>query len=354
MERVPTKEKEDDVLVEKKGANSGAWCSPATATTIALVSLVTIVVVKVQLTAWLFSMSKFPTVYSFYSAIVTDVMLIPMFLLFPKQWGVPTLDMFGPPKFVFTLIIIFTTFDMAFTNIALANISVALQQCIAATNPFWTVMIESVLYGKFQHPIIYGTVSGLVVGAILVSVSDINRVNVTGVLFACAAVLCSASKYAFTHHAFMQYKKKFTALSLLFWVDLFMIPIFVPWVWANGEIIMVFEANMNATEWFRFTGTAALGGVRALAQFFVLSYTTATTMSVANTFALVLNIVISLIWQDEEDDEENGGEIILLYAGIGVVILFSAFYAYLKSSKDACFGVMRSSGGGGGGGGGVH
>ena len=180
MERVPTKEKIDDVLVEKKGANSGAWCSPATATTIALVSLVTIVVVKVQLTAWLFSMSKFPTVYSFYSAIVTDVMLIPMFLLFPKQWGVPSLDMFGPPKFVFTLIIIFTTFDMAFTNIALANISVALQQCIAATNPFWTVMIESVLYGKFQNPIIYGTVySGLVVGAILVSVSDITRVNVS-------------------------------------------------------------------------------------------------------------------------------------------------------------------------------
>jgi predicted histidine transporter YuiF (NhaC family) len=106
-------------------------------------------------------------------------------------------------------------------------------------------------------------------------------------------------------------------------------------VWANGEIIMVFEANMNATEWFRFTGTAALGGVRALAQFFVLSYTTATTMSVANTFALVLNIVISLIWQDEEDDEENEGEIILLYAGIGVVILFSAFYAYLKSSTHA-------------------
>ena len=352
MERVPTKEKEDEVLVEKKGANSGAWCSPATATTIALVSLVTIVVVKVQLTAWLFSMSKFPTVYSFYSAIVTDVMLIPMFLLFPKQWGVPSLDMFGPPKFVFTLIIIFTTFDMAFTNIALANISVALQQCIAATNPFWTVMIESVLYGKFQHPIIYGTVSGLVVGAILVSVSDINRVNVTGVLFACAAVLCSASKYAFTHAAFRQYQGKLSALSLLFWVDLLMIPIFIPWVWANGEVVLLLNANMNATEWWQFTGTAALGGVRALTQFFVLSYTTATTMSVANTFALVLNIVISLIWQDEEDDEENGGEIILLYAGIGVVILFSAFYAYLKSSKDACCGVMRSSGGGGGGGGG--
>ena len=107
-EGTPLVDKDD----KKDEKDSGACCSPATATIIALVGLVTIVVVKVQLTAWLFSMSKFPTAYSFYSAIVTDVMLIPMFLLFPKQWGMPTLDMFGPPKFVFTLIIIFTTFDM--------------------------------------------------------------------------------------------------------------------------------------------------------------------------------------------------------------------------------------------------
>ena len=107
-----------------------------------------------------------------------------------------------------------------------------------------------------------------------------------------------------------------------------MIPIFIPWVWANGEIIMVFEADMNATEWFRFTGTAALGGVRALAQFFVLSYTTATTMSVANTFALVLNILISLMWQPTAITP-------LLVGGICMVILTSAFYAYLKSSTHA-------------------
>ena len=338
-EGTPLVDKDD----KKDEKDSGACCSPATATIIALVGLVTIVVIKVQLTAWLFSMSKFPTAYSFYSAIVTDVMLIPMFLLFPKQWGVPSLDMFGPPKFVFTLIIIFTTFDMAFTNIALANISVALQQCIAATNPFWTIMIESVLHGKFQHPIIYGSVTGLVVGAILVSISDIKKLNVTGVLFACAAVLCSASKYAFTHAAFRQYQGKLSALSLLFWVDLLMIPIFIPWVWANGEVVLLLNANMNATEWWQFTGTAALGGVRALTQFFVLSYTTATTMSVANTFALVLNILISLMWQPTAITP-------LLVGGICMVILTSAFYAYLKSSKDACFGVLRSSGGGGGGG----
>ncbi len=325
--------KEGTPLVEKsEGAT--AWGTQM-ATIVALVSLVTIVVVKVQLTAYLFSMAKFPTAYSFYSAIVTDAMLIPMFLIFPKQWGAPSLDMFGPPKFVFTLIIAFTTFDMAFTNIALANISVTLQQCIAATNPFWTIMIESVLHGKFQHPIIYGAVTGLVVGAVLVSISDVEKLNITGVLFACAAVLCSASKYAFTHAAFKQYKDKLGALSLLFWVDLLMIPIFVPWVLANGELVDLFEAGMSVSDWWQFTGTAALGGVRALTQFFVLSYTTATTMSIANTFALVLNIIISMMWQDVDVSA-------FLVSGIALVIGCAAFYAYLKSSKDACCGLLRS------------
>ncbi len=324
--------KEGTPLVEKSESAS-AWATQM-ATIFALVSLVTIVVIKVQLTAYLFSIAGFPTAYSFYSAVVTDTMLIPMFIIFPKQWGAPSLDMFGPPKFVFTLIIAFTTFDMAFTNIALANISVTLQQCIAATNPFWTIMIESMLHGKFQHPIIYGTVTGLVVGAVFVSISDVEKLNFTGVLFACAAVLCSASKYSFTHAAFKQYKDKLGALSLLFWVDLLMIPIFVPWVLANGELVALLQSGMSISDWWQFTGTAALGGVRALTQFFVLSYTTATTMSIANTFALVLNIIISMMWQDVDITA-------FLVAGIALVIGCAAFYAYLKSSKDACCGVLR-------------
>jgi len=310
-------------------------CSTQMALIISLVSLISIVVVKVQLTAYLFSMASFPTAYSFYSSIVTDVLLIPMFLIFPSQWGVPSLDMFLGPKYTFTLIIIFTTCDMAFTNIALANISITLQQCIAATNPFWTILIETLLHGKCQHPIIYGVVSGLVVGAIFVSISDMKHVNVTGIIFACMAVLCSASKYAFTHAAFRQYKDKLGALSLLFWVDLLMIPIFIPWCLINGELVKMFQANMDFATWMQFTGTAALGGVRALTQFFVLSYTTATSMSIANTFALVLNILISMMWQSHTINA-------MLVIGIIIVIGTSALYAHLKSSKDACFGILRS------------
>ena len=91
---------------------------------------------------------------------------------------------------------------------------------------------------------------------------------------------------------------------------------------------------MNAGEWWQFTGTAALGGVRALTQFFVLSYTSATSMSVANTFALVLNIVISMMWQPQDITG-------FLITGILLVIGCAAFYAYLKTGKDACFGVLR-------------
>jgi len=327
--------KEGTPLVEKDEGKGSGFLSPNVAMLASLFSLVAIVVVKVQLTAYLFSMSKFPTAYSFYSAIVTDAMLIPMFIIFPKQWGAPNLEMFCPPKFVFTLIIIFTTCDMAFTNIALANISITLQQCIAATNPFWTICIESLIHQKFQHALVYAVVAGTVVGAIFVSISDVSKLNVTGVVFACAAVLCSASKYSFTHAAFKQYKDKLGALSLLFWVDLLMIPIFVPWVLINGELMDLINSGMSVGDWWQFTGTAALGGVRALTQFFVLSYTTATSMSIANTFALVLNILISMTWQHTDITP-------FLVIGIVLVIGFTAFYAYLKSSKDACCGVLRS------------
>ena len=105
--------------------------------TVAAVMLLIIVgVCKVQLTAYLFSLAKYPTAYSFYTCIVSTVLLVPVFILVPSTWGVPTKEMFLGPHYALTLIVLFTTFDLGFTNIALANISAALQQCIAATAPF--------------------------------------------------------------------------------------------------------------------------------------------------------------------------------------------------------------------------
>jgi len=312
------------------------------ATMMSLVALVGIAVLKTQLTAFLFHSSNYPTAYSLWSCVVTCVMLVPFFLVserrvppqmvsmvgqthFPKMWSVPT----RPMAWTLSLIVFFTAFDLGFTNIALANLSTALQQCIASTNPFWTIMIESFVHGRWQHTLVYIAVMGLVVGAALASLGSVERMSVFGICAACAAVLCSASKYVFTHKAFGAFKGDMGALALLFWVDLFMVPIYLVWTVANGELIDMFSvaftdvATANA-----FTFTAALGGVRALTQYVVLVFVTATSMSTANIFTQILNILISIPLQGTTVTPYLG-------AGIALVITCSASYTYLKTNKNA-------------------
>jgi len=287
------------------------------------------------LTVYLFSMAKYPTTYSFYTCIVTIVLLLPAFFVMPSLWGMPSKEMFLGPHYFLTLIVLFTTFDLAFTNIALANLSTALQQCIAATQPFWTIFIETLIHRRVQHPLVYGAVIGLVVGAALASVSDVKNVNYFGVVSAVMAVLCSASKGAFTHAAFKKYRGQLTPLALLFWVDLLMVPIYMPWVLINGELMeIILRSSMSASEWQQFTGTAALNGTRALTQYFVLRLVTATSLSTTNVCTMALNILISMIWQHVEMTA-------LLAAGISMVLFFSALYTYLLSSRNACWGLMQ-------------
>jgi len=128
-----------------------------------IVLLVGTAVVKTQLTAYLFSYSNTPTAYSLYSCIVTCVILAPVFIIWPQTWAVPTAAMTN----VMTLIVFFTAGDMGLTNIALSELTTALQTSIASTNPFWAMWIESVLYRRFQHILVIVCVSMLVVGAVL-------------------------------------------------------------------------------------------------------------------------------------------------------------------------------------------
>jgi len=309
-------------------------------TTGAVVFLISCAVTKTQLTAWLFSYSNYPTAYSFWTCVVTDVILIPFFIIKPSMWAVPTKEMAG----VLGMIILFTTFDLGFTNIALANISTALQQCIASTNPFWAITLESIIHKRFQHCVTYTSVFMLVVGAIFALAGSTSvHFNLYGLIAACVAVLCSASKYVFTHKAFSQFKGQLGALALLFWVDLLMMPIFIVWLGGQyyiggalgmesyDEIVQFYQACFpgggDLSVFWQMTGTAALGGVRALSQYLVLSLVTATSMSTANIFTQIFNILISIPLQDTPVTAS-------LIIGISLVILFSGFYTFLKMKKD--------------------
>ena len=75
-------------------------------------------------------------------------------------------------------------------------------------------------------------------------------------------------------------------------------------------------------------GTAALGGVRALTQYVVLVFVSATSMSTANIFTQILNICFSLVLQSDEIDVTAA-----LIAGIITVVTFSSMYAFIKAYK---------------------
>jgi drug/metabolite transporter (DMT)-like permease len=317
--------KEDTPLVGSNEAEDAAQAKrEQTYTIMAICGLITVNVIKVQLTAHLFESQNYPTAYSFWSAVCTIVLLIPIFLIKPNEWGMPTKEMLP----IMTAVVLFTTFDMAFQNIALANTATALVMCIMATNPFWTVMIETALYCKVQHALIYFTVMLLVVGAVFVSLgTPISHTSAYGTICASLAVLCSASKAVFTHRAFAQYKKVLGPMALLFWVDIMMLPIYIVWTLADKELGVMFQDTMHDSyKFWMLTMTASLGGVRALMGFYVLSYISATSTAVVNIFTQDLNILISIPIQKIAVGAKLAG-------GVSISMTSSAFYTFIKTYK---------------------
>lgn len=295
-------------------------------TTLSVASLISIAVLKTQITAALFSSVHTPTAFSLLSCLVTCMMLMPIFFIWRKQWTVVTWSMLWPDLLV---VVAFTSIDLAMSNIALSELSTALFQCIAATNPAMTALIEGVYYRTPQHWAVYVTLAGLVSGAVLANAgSDRSHVTTYGLIAALLQVVCSSSKYVFAHGILKKQKGKLGSLALLFWLDLLMVPIYVPWVIANGEWVLLFGVARTGGEWTNMLLTAALGGVRALTQFVLLMFVSATSMSTANIFTQVLNILISLPIQHTA---VSG----LMVLGICLTTASSAVYTYFKLDKGA-------------------
>merc|ERR1712146_873078 len=94
----------------------------------------------------------------------------------------------------------------------------------------------------------------------------------------------------------------------------------------------------SSTDWWNMTGTAALGGVRALTQFVVLMFVSATSMSTANVFTQILNILIALIFTQSDMTVVSAPLII----GVALVMVFSFVYAIIKSNKSILAAVDKA------------
>jgi drug/metabolite transporter (DMT)-like permease len=322
-------------------------------TLIAVNGLIAVNVIKVQLTADMFkTFADVAQAYSLYSALCTVLLLVPIFLLKPSEWGRPTREMMP----ILIAVVTFTTLDMGFQNSALASgTSVALVMCIMATNPFWTVVFETLMYRKCQHWLAYFLVCCLVVGAVLVSLgSPVSDATGSGIIFASIAVLCSASKAVFTHSAFKKYKKIMGPCALLFWVDIIMIPMYIVWIfiydWAGIDSQNQFATTVNiirergAQSFGTFTFVACLGGVRALLGFYVLSYITATSTAVVNIFTQDLNILISIPIQHIPVNAQLAAGVVTSMSASGLYTLVKTWKPCL-SNVDSCCCLAPKKGG---------
>jgi drug/metabolite transporter (DMT)-like permease len=284
--------------------------------------LVTVACSKTLLTKQLFASVSTPVAFSALSAIATVVCLVPVFLIFPKQWAGLKSDkeiLIG-----FGVVCCFVATDMGCTNTAVLLLSVALQQCILATSPFWTVIIESIVKKKAQHPLIYLTISLLVAGAIFTNLgSQASETNPVGIFMMMIAVLASSTKNVFIKKTLDATKKHYSSLAFLFWLDCFILIILVPWSFINGEVWILFGVSRPLGEWVQLIATAAFGGARALSQFMVLAYASATTLSTASLTTQTLTILLSIpIFHTALNT--------FMVIGICITLSSSGLYTYFK------------------------
>jgi drug/metabolite transporter (DMT)-like permease len=251
-----------------------------------------VAVLKTMLTKALFEGgAAFPVGFSAISAVATCITLVPVFLADKSQWAVPKRDYM--PGFI--LVCVLVALDLALTNIAVSLLAVAIQQCIVATNPAFTVSIESIVRRKLAHPMIYFVIVFLCTGPIVAQIgAPAEDVSVVGIIIQLAGVTCSACKYVFAHSVMQKCKKDLGTFAFLFWIDTLILVILVPWSLVNGELIAILSDPETPIDWLNLLFTAVLGGVRFFSQLLVLKVSTATTLSCANLAFQAINIYLSL------------------------------------------------------------
>ena len=174
------------------------------------------ILLKVQVTKQLFvDTDVFASAFTFWNALTTAVALLPITLVselqlpsfltrilclpegwrMPKTWALPQRNMAMPLVVVF----ICTAINLGLSNVALDNLSVPVHQCIMATSPVWTTIIEHIAIDRMpRHVLVYLCIAIITLAAILVSIGDEADENMraTGIAAAAGAVLASALKCA--------------------------------------------------------------------------------------------------------------------------------------------------------------
>jgi len=334
-EKTPLTEKEEKAPVGTKEKVMSFFMKFAAP--LALGFYIAVAVVKTMLTKALFEGgAAFPVGFSAISAIMTCLCLVPVFLIDKTQWAVPKREYFGG----FMMVCVLVALDLALTNIAVSLLAVAIQQCIIATNPAFTVTVESIVRKKLAHPMIYLVIAVLCTGPIVAQIgAKADDISVLGIIVQLLGVTCSACKYVFAHSVMQTCKKDLGTFSFLFWIDTMILFILVPWSLIHQvdygenksergpELVALLKDPESALDWFNLLFTAVLGGVRFFSQLLVLRVSTATTLSCANLAFQAINIYLSLALFGKPTLTAG------LVCGSLITLGSASVYTYFKVSK---------------------
>lgn len=274
------------------------------------------VIGKTLLTKMCFSGYSFdyPITFSLFSCLTTMVACAMVFMMGKAQFTMLPVHHFRG----FAQISVLTALDMGFTNWSLDLISVTLQMTIKAAIPAIVVSYERFFLGKQHTKMAYLSLSPLILGAVLVGLgSGSADYNFTGTILMCIATVASSIKMVTTHSVIRQVRSEMGMVSFLFWLELAMVPILLPWAWFNGEIGTLYEWDEynEPTAWVFILVVAVLGGVRAYVQNLVLKYNSPLTLAAANILIQALTIVVSIFVFDTQTSFELDCGIVVSLAG---------------------------------------
>jgi len=284
-----------------------------------------IAVSKTLLTKYVFTEVDTPVAFSILSCVATIICILPIFFFKPEYYGTIKRDMLlgfiGASGAI--------AIDLGATNVAISELSVAMQQTIKATSPAATVLLEVAMQRKCKHPVIFLLILMLCVGSVLVKFGSTDYdATVYGIAMMVLAVVAGAFKYVMAHKMINDFRTDLGVLAFTFWVEVFVAIILTPWAVLNGEAeeLLFGNAVTSTYQWALLWFTGAYGGVRIFSQFFLLTQTSATTLALSNVTIQALTTILGIFLF---------GTVVTNYliAGISVTLIATALYTYVKVTK---------------------
>lgn len=283
-----------------------------------------IAVTKTLLTKYLFTQVDTPVAFSVLSCIATIIVMIPIFLLRPSYWsGLKLSTLWG-----FLGVSAAIAVDLGCTNVAISELSVAMQQTIKATSPAATVLLEVAFMRKCQHPVVFILIAFLCGGSVLVKwgSSDYDATPY-GVIMMSIAVIGGAFKYVLARAMIQKFRDDLGVLSFTFWVEVIVGLMLTPFAVLNGEASKLIYGGeaATATDWALLWFTGAYGGVRIFSQFALLKQTSATTLALSNVAIQALTTILGVFLFGTPVTT-------YLVAGISTTFVATALYTYFNTT----------------------